>query len=132
VVLILTFVALVLAILFPSKWLRHLTVYFSLSAFMELYISFLLNYHAAETLLLGTYGVVPPYSGTSNLPAVIVGLDLNTYVQPLVTAGFSLPFYLGFLCLGLIIASAAPGVRRRKPKKVSRRGVEAVFTPELE
>lgn len=105
ILLILSFLAPGMSSLMPSAWWRELAVYFSLSALIELYLSFFLDYHAAETLLLGAYGVLPPYSGTSNLPTVIVGLDVKTNVSPLVTAGFSLPFYVGFLGLGLLTAS---------------------------
>ena len=127
ILLILSFVLLGMSSLMPSAWWRELAVYFSLSALVELYFSLFLNYHAAETLLLGTYGIVPPYSGTSNLPTVIVGLDLKTYVSPLVTAGFSLSFYVGFLGLGLLTASI---LRLRVVSEVHPMGVEALFTPE--
>jgi hypothetical protein len=53
--LILAFVALAASSVRPNAWWRELAVYLSLSAFAELYLSFLLMYHAAETTLLGTY-----------------------------------------------------------------------------
>ena len=127
ILLILSFLVLGMSSLMPSAWWREMAVYFSLSALIELYFSLFLNYHAAETLLLGAYGIVPPYSGTSNLPTVIVGLDLKTYVSPLVTAGFGLPFYVGFLGLGLLTASI---LRLRVISEARPRGVEAIFTPE--
>ena len=127
ILLILSFVVLGMLSLMPSAWWRELAVYFSLSALIELYFSFFLGYHAAETLLLGAYGIVPPYSGTSNLPTVIVGLDFKTYVSPLVTAGFSVPFYIGFFGLGLLTASI---LRLRVIREARPRGVEAIFTPE--
>jgi hypothetical protein len=86
-------------------------------------------YHAAETALLGMYGILPPSSGTMHLPAMIIGLDLNSYLSPLVTAGFSLPFYLGFLSLGLIGGSLIlENLRTRKDRP--QKGVAAVFTSE--
>jgi hypothetical protein len=121
------FVALGMVSLSPSAWWRQLAVYFSLSAFAELYLSFTLSYHAAETSLLGAYGVIPPYSGTAHLSAMIVGLDLNSYYQPLVTAGFSPSFYLGFVAIGLVGASLF-ATRLRGREKRSHRGVAAVFT----
>ena len=131
ILLIFAFLALGMAVLNPRAWWRELAVYFSLSALIELYLSFLLLYHAAETTLLGAYGVVPPYTGTTNLPTTIVGLDLSSYLRPLVTAGFGLSFYLGFVALGLVGASLVlDTVRgREKPKQ---RGVAAVFTSEEE
>ncbi len=99
---ILGFVALVATGIRSNAWWRELAVYFSLSALSELYLSFLLMYHYSETLLLGNYGIVLPSSGISRLPAVLVGLDLNSYANPLVRAGFNLPFYLGFVSLGLV------------------------------
>ncbi len=100
--LILGFLALAASSIRPTAWWRNLAVYFGLSTLVELYFSFLLMYHAAETTLLTAYGVVAPYSGTSHLSASILGLDLNYYINPQVTASFTVPFYLGFLGLGLV------------------------------
>ena len=113
----------------PLAWWRDIAIYFSISTFLELYFSFFLSYHAAETLLLGAYGVIPPYSGTSALPIVVTGLDLKIYVSPLVTAGFNLPFYVGFI--GLAFLSASIILKHRGESQAARpRGVEAIFTPE--
>jgi hypothetical protein len=128
--LILGFVALGASSIGPHAWWRELAVFFSLSALAELYLSFLLMYHAAETTLLGTYGILPPYSGTSRLPTLIIGLDLNTYANPLVSAGFNLPFYLGFLSLGLVGTSQIIRSRRRRRELTAQKGVAAIFTPE--
>lgn len=129
--LVIGFVALTASSVRPSAWWRELAVYFGLSALAELYLSFLLMYHAAETTLLGTYGILPPYSGTSHLPIAIIGLDLNNYPNPLVTAGFSVPFYLGFLSPGLVGTSLIlQGLRARR--KAAPRGVAAIFTTESE
>jgi hypothetical protein len=127
VLLLLTFMLLGLSSLSPQAWWREVAVYFSLSALSELYLSFFLLYHAAETGLLGAYGVLPPYTGTIQLPTVIIGLDFNSYARPLVTAGFTLPFYLGFLCIGLVAASQlVKNIREKRSKH--RRGVAAIFT----
>ena len=128
--LILGFVALAASSIRPNAWWRELAVFFSLSALAELYLSFLLMYHAAETTLLGTYGILPPYSGTSRLPTLIIGLDLNTYTNPLVSAGFNLPFYLGFLSLGLVGTSQIIRSRRRRIERTAQKGVAAIFTQE--
>jgi len=112
----------------PGAWWSKLAVYFSLCSMTELYLSFLLMYHGALTMLLGAYGILPPYLGTSPLLANIVGLDLNSHLNPLVTASFSLPFYLGFLSIGLITTSLIVNgiVERRKMREM--RGVGAIFT----
>jgi hypothetical protein len=128
VLLLLTFMLLGLSSLSPLAWWREVAVYFSLSALSEVYLSFFLLYHAAEMGLLGAYGVLPPYTGTIQLPTVIIGLDLNSYAQPLVTAGFTLPFYLGFLCLGLVAVSQLVKNIREKRSKYDRKGVAAIFT----
>jgi hypothetical protein len=128
--LILGFVALAASSIRPKAWWRELAVSFSLSALAELYLSFLLMYHAAETTLLGTYGILPPYSGTNRLPTAIIGLDLNTYANPLVSAGFNLPFYLGFLSLGLVGTSQIIRCRRGRRELTAQKGVAAIFTPE--
>ena len=99
---VLGFLSFAAASIRPRAWWRSLAVYFGLSTLAELYLSFLLMYHAVETALLSTYGVIPPYYGTHNLSANILGLDLNYYSNPIVTANFTLPFYLGFFGLGLV------------------------------
>jgi len=112
-----------------GTWWSKITTYFGLCVLSELYLSFLLMYHAAETALLGMYGILPPSSGTMHLPAMIIGLDMNSYLSPLVTAGFSLPFYLGFLSLGLVGGSLIlENLRTRKDRP--QKGVAAVFTSE--
>jgi hypothetical protein len=113
-----------------GAWWGETAKYFSLCVLSELYLSFLLMYHAAETSLLGMYGILPPSSGTMRLPALIIGLDMNSYLRPLVTAGFSLPFYLGFLSLGLVGSSLILENRRTRKEEPPRKGVAAVFTSE--
>jgi hypothetical protein len=98
----------------------------------ELYLSFLLMYHGAVTMLLGAYGIIPPYLGTNHLLANIVGLDLNSHLNPLVTASFSIPFYLGFLSLGLIATSLIVNDIVEKRKMRGQRGVAAIFTTDSE
>src|SRR5438034_6157052 len=67
ILLIVAFVALGMSSLNPPSWWRELAVYFSLSAVIELYFSFLLIYHAAEPTLLGVYGIVSSYSFTRQI-----------------------------------------------------------------
>ena len=130
--LILSLVGLTASSVRPTAWWRDLAVYFGLCSLTELYLSFFLMYHASQTVLLAAYGVLPPYllSGSSNLPAEIIGLDFNAYLNPPVTGGFSPPFYLGFLGLGLLggrlIIRALHDVKKR-PK---RKGVAAIFSSE--
>src|SRR5205809_4512554 len=128
VLLILSLIALGASSIHRGSWWNKLAVYFSLCSMTELYLSFLLMYHGALTMLLGAYGILPPYLGTSPLLANIFGLDLNSYPNPLVTASFGLPFYLGFLSLGLITTSLIVNdiVERRKTREM--RGVGAIFT----
>jgi hypothetical protein len=56
-----------------------------------------------------------------------VGLDLNNHPNPLVTASFGLPFYMGFLGIGLIATSLIVGDIAEKRKTHERRGVGAIF-----
>lgn len=130
VFLILGFVALAAAGIRSDAWWRELALYFSLSVLTELYLSLLLMYHYIEILFLGSYSIVPPSSGTSHLPVVLIGLDLNSYANPLVSAGFNLPFYLGFLSIGLVGASQILRSLRRRRKSAAQKGVAAIFTPE--
>src|SRR5438309_9272522 len=126
--LILSLIALGASSFHPGAWWNKLAVYFSLCSMTELYLSFLLMYHGALTMLLGAYGILPPYSGTSRLPANVVGLDLNSRSNPLVTASFSLPFYLGFLSIGLITTSLIVNNIVGKREMREMRGVGAIFT----
>jgi len=125
---ILSLIALGASSIHRGTWWNKLAVYFGLCSMTELYLSFLLMYHGALTLLLGAYGVVPPYFGTNHLFANIVGLDLNSHPNPLVTASFSLPFYLGFLSIGLITSSLIVNGIVEKRETRERRGVGAIFT----
>ena len=79
-------------------------------------------------MLLGAYNIVPPYLGTTHLAANIVGLDLNSYLNPPVTASFGLPFYLGFLSLGFIATSLIANDIIEKRKTRAQRGVSAIFS----
>src|SRR6266436_4505492 len=103
VLLILGSLALFAASIQPTSWWRNLAVYLGLSAVVELYLSFILIFYWAETAIVQAYGVVPPYYGTAALQGSILGLDLKYYSAPLVTASFYFPYYLGFLCLGLVL-----------------------------
>jgi len=101
--LLLGFLALFASAIRPTAWWRNLTFYFGLSSLAELYLSFLLMFYWAETAFVNTIGVLPPYFGTTTLQASIIGLDLSYYTAPLVTATFYIPYYLGFLSIGLVL-----------------------------
>jgi len=83
---------------------------------------------AAETALLGAYGIIPPSYGTSYSQVNILGLDLNSYANPLVTASFSLPFYIGFLGLGLMGGGLVIKSICERRKRMEQKGVQAIFT----
>jgi hypothetical protein len=83
---------------------------------------------AADTALLGAYGVVPPYSGTGYLPVNFLGLDLNSYANPLVIASFRFPFYAGFLSIGLVGGGLIFKALRERRKRLEQKGVQAIFT----
>jgi hypothetical protein len=112
----------------PTAWWRPLAITFGVCSLTELYLSFLLMHLAAEAALLGAYGVVPPFYGNSYLPVNILGLDLNTYTDPLVAARFGLPFYLGFPSLGLIGSGFVIKSLRERRKRIEQKGVQAIFT----
>src|SRR2546426_11590767 len=94
----------------------------------DLFLCFFLIYPGPLTRLLGTYDFAPPYLGTSHLGANIVGLDLNSYLNPLVTANLGVPFYLGFVSIGLIATSLIVNDIVEKRKMSAQRGVAAIFT----
>src|SRR5256886_1367304 len=130
--LIMSLIALGASSFHSRTWWGKLATYFSLCSMTELYLSFLLMYHGALTMLLGAYGILPPYFGTSPLLANIVGLDLNSHPNPLVIAGFRLPFYLGFVSIGLITTSLIVNNIVGNREKRNQRGVAAVFTADSE
>src|SRR3989442_13741241 len=84
--LVLSLIALGTSSLHPGTWWSRLAVYFSLCSLSELYLSFLLMYHGALTILLGAYDFLPTYSGTRRLLAIIEGLDLINYPLPFLTS----------------------------------------------
>jgi len=128
VVSILGFVALAAASVQKAAWWRPLVICFGLCALIELYLSFLLMHIAADTALLGAYGVVPPYSGIGYLPVNLLGLDLKNYPNPLVIASFSFPFYAGFLGIGLVGGGLVVKALRERRKRLDQKGVQAIFT----
>lgn len=103
VLLILGSLALLAASFSPTAWWRNLAIYIGLSSLAELYFSFMMMYYWAQSAFIQAYSSVPLYSGTAILPGRILGLDLTYYSGPLVTAAFVFPFYLGFLCFGLVM-----------------------------
>src|SRR5881409_3698472 len=64
----------------------------------------------------------------SQIPALVVGLDLKTYTQPLVTASFTFPFYFGFVGLGLVGLSLVFESLRGRKAHLGQKGVGAIFT----
>lgn len=129
IVLMVGFFSLFSASLRPNAWWHDFASYVGMSALAELFLSFFLMLHAAETTLLGAYGSLPPFSGTGQLSGSIIGLDLAYHFQPLVTAEFSLPIYLGLVCIGL---SGLGFIARLKRMKNAMRGVEAIFTSRVD
>ena len=125
---ILGFVALAATSIQKAAWWRPLAICLGLCALIELYLSFLLIHIAAETAVLGAYGVLPPYSGTGYLPANFPGLDLNNYPNPRVIASFRYPFYSGFLVIGLVGGGLIFRAIRERRKRLDQRGVDAIFT----
>jgi hypothetical protein len=101
--LLLGFITLFAASIRPTAWWRNLAVYFGLSSLAELYLSFLLMFYWAETAFVNTYGIIPPFYGTTTLPVNVLGLDLTYYASPLVTASFNIPYYIGFVSVGFIL-----------------------------
>lgn len=102
----------------PTAWWRSLAMYFGLASLAELYLSFILMYYWAETAFVGAYGVIPPFYGTTILQASILGLDLKYYANPVVTATFALPYYLGYLGLSIILCRSMMGILRDRALRV--------------
>ena len=123
--LVLGFVSLATASVRPNAWWRDLTFYFGMSALAELFLSFMLMLHAAESTFLGAYGSPPPFIGTGQLSGSMVGLDLASHFQPLVTAGFNLPLYFGVASCSLVGFSVVARARRGNRKMG---GVGSIFT----
>jgi hypothetical protein len=126
ILLIVCSVALLGSSLRSTAWWRPIATWLGLASLTELFFSLLLLVHAGQTALLTAYGTNPPTTGTTLYPARIIGTDLNTYLNPSLTASFNLDFYLGLLSLtivgastilkmlqerGLIAAATIPGVK---------------------
>src|SRR2546427_5450543 len=95
---------------------------------IDFFLFFFLLYRGFLSMRRAAYDIVPPYLGTSHLGANIVGLDLNSYPNPLITANFGVPFYLGFVSIGLIATSLIVNDIVEKRKMSAQRGVAAIFT----
>ncbi len=100
--LLLGFLALFAASIRPTAWWRNIAVCLGVSTLVELYLSFVLMFYWTQTAFLSAYGVTPPYYGTVPLQGSLLGLDLSYYTSPLVTATFQIPYYVGFVSIGLV------------------------------
>lgn len=109
----------------PRAWWRDIALYFGLAAILEVFVSFLLMYHAAETTMLAAYGTVPPFFGSTQLSGFVVGVDLTSHFQPMVASGFNASFYLGIFCVGLLLGSLALLRGRTRARS---RGADALFS----
>ena len=85
-----------------TAWWRPLATWVSLASLTETFFSLFLLIHAGQATLYSTYGAGPPTSGTVTYPSRIIGTDLNTYLNPSLTASFNVDFYLGILGLTIV------------------------------
>ncbi len=122
--MILCSLTLIASSLRSTAWWRPLTTWLSLATLTEVFFSLLLLVHIGQTALLTMYGTSPPTTGTVAYPAKVIGTDLNTYVNPYLSATFTLDFFLGILSLTIVgtgillkilhdreLLSAIPGVK---------------------
>ena len=116
--LLIGFVALFAASIRPSSWWRGFALYFGYASIAELYLSFFLMLYWAESVFASTYGVTPPYLGTSSVHANLVGLDFALYTSPLVTATFSLTAYLGLFSVAFLLGRNIMNVLRERGAQV--------------
>lgn len=85
-----------------TAWWRPIATWTSLASLTEIFFSLFLLIHAGQATLYSTYGANLPTTGTVIYPARIVGTDLNTYLNPSLTASFNIDFYLGILGLTIV------------------------------
>ena len=126
ILLILCSGAMLASSLRPTAWWRPIATWLSLASLTELFFSLFLFVHAGQSALVAAYGANPPTTGTILYPARILGTDLNTYLNPPLTASLNLDFYLGLVSLtiigtstlltmlrerDLLAATAIPGVK---------------------
>lgn len=116
--LLIGFVALFAASIRPTAWWRSFALYFGYAAIAELYLSFFLMLYWAESVFSSTYGITPPFLGTSTIHANLVGLDLGLYTSPLVTATFSLTAYLGLFSIALLLGRNIMNALRERSMQV--------------
>ena len=100
--LIVSSIALVASSFRPISWWRPIVTWLTLASLTEIFFSLFLLIHAGQATLYSTYGANPPTSGTLTYPARIVGTDLNSYLNPSLTASFNIDFYLGILSLTIV------------------------------
>ena len=102
ILLILSSITLIGSSFRVTAWWRPIATWVSLASLTEIFFSLFLLIHAGQATLYSTYGANPPTSGTTTYPARIVGTDLNTYLNPNLTATFNIDFYLGILGLTIV------------------------------
>lgn len=102
VLLILSSITLIGSSFRVTAWWRPIATWVSLASLTEIFFSLFLLIHAGQSTLYATYGADPPTSGTLAYPARIVGTDLNTYLNPSLSASFNIDFYLGILGLTIV------------------------------
>ena len=105
---------------------------FSLVSLAELYLSFLLMQLRAVGQILAAYGVPPPFFGTGQIRADVIGLDLGIYHNPVMKTEYGLPFYLGLATLVLAAASFSFQSLKTGSSTENNRGVRAIFTADTE
>lgn len=102
IIVILCSIGLVACSVRPTAWWRPLATWLGLASLVEIFFSFFLFIHSAQTALLTLYGASPPISGTALYPARVVGTDLYAYQFPFLTATFNIDFFLGLGSLTII------------------------------
>lgn len=130
VFLILGMIGLVAVAVRPLAWWRSLVVYLSLVSLAELYLSFLLMQLRAVSQILAEYGVAPPFYGTGQINADVIGLDLNLYHYPVIRTDYGLPFYLGLVAI--VFAAGSFTLRSLRETSNEKKGLQAIFTEDSE
>jgi hypothetical protein len=102
VLLIMSSITLVGSSFRATVWWRPIASWLSLASLTEVFFSLFLLIHAGQATLFSTYGANPPTSGTLTYPARIIGTDLNSYLNPSLTATFNVDFFLGIFSLTIV------------------------------
>jgi len=102
ILLAMTTFALALISIFPKSIWRKPVYWLGMSSLIEVFVSFAFLVHATQVTILNAYGTIPPLAGNTIIQGRVLGLDLTSYQNPILSSNFAPPFYLGLISIAAL------------------------------